>query len=92
VDEVILDLKTRGLRAEELEKVKNQSEAALQFGEVEVLNRAMNLAFASLSGDANLVNEELNQVRSVSAHDVARVAQDALHEANSCTLYYHAQS
>lgn len=92
VDEVIRDLKTRGLQTEELEKVKNQSEAALQFGEVEVLNRAMNLAFASLSGDANLMNEELNQVRNVSAHDVTRVAQKALHEANSCTLYYHAQS
>jgi 3-oxoacyl-[acyl-carrier-protein] synthase-3 len=35
--------------------VKNQSEASLVFGEVEVLNRAMNLAMAANAGDANLV-------------------------------------
>ncbi len=91
VDEVIAHLQTHGVRPEELEKVKNQSEAALQFGEVEVLNRAMNLAFSSLSGDAQVVNQELTRVRSVTPADVERVAHQALREANSSVLYYHAQ-
>lgn len=92
VDEVIENFKTQGAQPEELEKVKNQSEAALQFGEVEVLNRAMNLAFSSLSGDAHLVNQELARVRSVTAADVHRVAHEALRDENSSVLYYHAQS
>jgi zinc protease len=92
VDEVISNLKENGVEPDELEKVKNQSEASLQFGEVEVLNRAMNLAFTSLSGDADLVNQELQYVRSVNVQDVRRVATEALRDETSSVLYYHAQS
>jgi zinc protease len=92
VDEVIESIKHQGVEPRELEKVKNQSEASLQFGEVEVLNRAMHLAFSSLSGDAQMVNRELEHVRSVGESDLARGANAALKEENSSVLYYHTQS
>jgi zinc protease len=73
-----------------LEKVKNQAAATLEFGEVEVINRAMNLAFASLSGNAGLVNDEKELIRNVTTTDIKRVAGEIIHDQNSSTLYYKA--
>ena len=75
---------------DELQKVKNQAEASLEFGEVEVMNRAMNLAFASLSGDAELVNLESEKIQAVTRKDIQRVAREILREENSSVLYYQA--
>lgn len=73
----------------ELEKVKNQAASTLEFGEVEVINRAMNLAFSALSGDVNLVNKEKDKIDAVSTEDIRRVAKDVLKESNSSVLYYN---
>jgi zinc protease len=89
IDQVLQQVVAEGVTAAELEKVKNQAEASLQFGEVEVLNRAMNLAFASLSGDAGLVNREAQLMERISAADLQRVASSILREENASVLYYH---
>jgi zinc protease len=89
IDAVLQRVVTEGVTSAELEKVKNQAEASLQFGEVEVLNRAMNLAFASLSGDAGLVNREAQLMERISAADLQRVASSILREENASVLYYH---
>lgn len=89
IDQVLQKVVEEGVTAMELEKVKNQAEASLQFGEVEVLNRAMNLAFASLSGDAGLVNREAQLMERISAADLQRVASSILREENASVLYYH---
>ena len=88
VDKVIRKLVDEGAQPAELEKVKNQAEATLEFDKVEVMNRAMNLAFAELSGDANLVNEEEHKINAVSLRDVKRVAEIVLQEKNSSVMYY----
>jgi zinc protease len=80
-----------GASAEELEKVKNQAYSTLEFGEVEVMNRAMNLAFAKLSGDANHVNEEGSEIQAVSLADIQRLAGEIFREENSSVMYYHAK-
>jgi zinc protease len=90
LDEVLRGMVTDGPTEEELEKVKNQAEATLEFGEVEVINRAMNLAFASLSGNAGLVNEEKELIRKVTTTDIKRVAGEIIRDQNSSTLYYKA--
>ena len=89
VDAVVADFKIN-MNERELEKVKNQALATLEFGEVEVLNRAMNLAFASLSGDASLINKEGDIISSVQLTDVSRVANDVLREENASVMYYQA--
>ncbi len=89
VDKVISELRDNHLSDEELSKVKNQAESILEFGEVEVINRAMNLAFAKLSGDANLVNTEARRIEHVTPDDIKRVSNEILHESNSNALYYH---
>jgi zinc protease len=90
VDEVLNSVVSAEVGEDELQKVKNQSEASIEFGEVELMNRAMNLAFASLSGDSNLVNEEIKKVESVTTKDIYRVANEILREENSSTMYYKA--
>jgi zinc protease len=88
IDAVLQNLIQSGVTETELQKVKNQSEASIEFGEVEVINRAMNLAFSSLSGDTNLVNLEIDNIEKVTVADVQRVAKEILSEENSSTLYY----
>lgn len=91
VNEIVDEFITKGVNEEELEKVKNQAYSTLEFGEVEVMNRAMNLAFAKLSGDANYVNEEGRLIESVTSDDIRRVAKEILREENSSVLYYKAR-
>jgi zinc protease len=88
VNSIIDEITSRGTDATELRKVKNQAEVSLEFGEVEVINRAMNLAFAKLSGDADLVNEEGGKIESVTQDDIQRVARQILREENASALYY----
>jgi len=92
VNKVIDQLITDGTTVEELDKVKIQTESTMEFGEVEVLNRAMNLAFAKLSGNANLVNEESSLIGATTVGDIQRVARDILREENSSVMYYHAEN
>ncbi|MBL7857303.1 MAG: insulinase family protein [Cyclobacteriaceae bacterium] len=88
VDSIIQEVVSDGPTELELEKVKNQAYATLEFGEVEVMNRAMNLAFAKLSGNANEVNEESKQIESVTISDMKRIGAEIFREENSSVLYY----
>ncbi|MFM9839183.1 MAG: M16 family metallopeptidase [Cyclobacteriaceae bacterium] len=90
LEKVLQKLVRDGVSQGELEKVKNQAEASLKFGEVEVMNRAMNLAFASLSGDANLINREADIMENISLDDMKRVAGEILREDNASVMYYNA--
>ncbi|HNP96463.1 MAG TPA: pitrilysin family protein [Cyclobacteriaceae bacterium] len=91
LDEVVNTLSSEGISDIELEKVKNQAISTLEFGEVEVLNRAMNLAFSALSGDADLVNKEMELVGGVSKQDVERLGKELLRDANSSVMYYRSK-
>jgi zinc protease len=91
VDKIIQDVIEGDITSQELEKVKAQAESSLEFGEVEVMNRAMNLAFAKLSGDAHLVNRESDLINAVSLDDISRVAGAILREENSGVMYYKAK-
>ncbi|MBC7447815.1 MAG: insulinase family protein [Hymenobacteraceae bacterium] len=88
VAEVIATLRADGVTDEELLKVRNQAESTLVFGEVELLNRAINLATAKLLGDADLVNSEADRIRAVTVADVNAAARDVLRPDNCTTLYY----
>jgi predicted Zn-dependent peptidase len=50
----------------------------------------MNLAFASLSGDPDLVNKEPDRIKSVTNEDINRMATEILTETNSSAMYYKA--
>ncbi|HMP98308.1 MAG TPA: pitrilysin family protein [Cyclobacteriaceae bacterium] len=88
IDEIITELKAKGPSAEEEEKVKNQVISTLVFDEVEVLHRAMNLAYFALSGDFNRANKETERFNSVSAAEIKNMANDILTEENASVMYY----
>ena len=90
IDLEVGKLLKKGISQAELEKVKNQAESAHVFGEVEILNRCMNLAFGSLSGNVNWVNEEVDKIRDVSAVGVQAMSQKILSNKNASVLYYKA--
>ena len=72
----------------ELMKVKNQAESTLAFSEVELLNRAMNLAYAANAGDPDLVNQEAAKIQAVTSNNIQTMARQILRPENSSTLYY----
>ncbi len=76
----------------ELEKVKNRVESQMVFSETELLHKAMNLAYAELLGDANLVNEEINNYLAMTANDIRNEASKILRPENCSTLYYFSKS
>jgi zinc protease len=90
VNSVMDELLNQGIHEDELQKAKNQSETTFEFDEVEVMNRAMNLAFASLSGDVSRVNRERSMMDRVTVDDVTRAAKEILTEENSSVMYYKA--
>lgn len=92
VDQVIREIMTTGPHEQELAKVKNQASTSLEFEKVEVINRAMNLAYAALSGDINLINNESKNIESVTREDIIRVANEVFQESNSSVLYYQSES
>ena len=79
------------LAKEELQKVKNKMEASHVFGEIEVLNKAANLAVSELLGDANMVNLEVEKYLAVTAEQIKEQANIIFRKENCSTLYYKAK-
>lgn len=71
-----------------LEKVKHQMEAQLVFGQVDLVDRAQELAIATLQGDTNLVNKKIKYIQQVDLVAVQAIAETILQEQNCSTLYY----
>ncbi|MCB9360040.1 MAG: insulinase family protein [Flavobacteriales bacterium] len=81
-------IKASSLTEAELQKVKNKQESAREFSETSVLTKAMNLAFAELNGDANLINTEADKYNKVTVKDIERIANQILISTNCSTLIY----
>jgi predicted Zn-dependent peptidase len=75
----------------ELEKVKNQAESTIVFSEVELLNRAMNLAFYANLGNPEQVNQESDYIQAVTADSLQAMAREVLRKENSSTIHYRAK-
>ena len=90
VEAIIAEFRAADVDAHELEKVKNQAESSLVFGEIDLLNRALGLAYAKIIGDVNLVNDESRRIQAVTVGDVRTAAQTILRPENCSTLYYEA--
>jgi predicted Zn-dependent peptidase len=81
-------LLTSSVEAAELEKVKNKIESMICFEDLSLLNRANNLAFYELLGDAEKMNQEFANYSKVTAEEIQAQARIIFDEKNSNTLYY----
>ena len=84
-------LKTNLMGKDELTKVKNKYESTTIFSEMNLLDKAMNLAFYELMGDADLINTELEKYKCVTPQHIQRLANQIFTEENSTTLHYLAK-
>jgi zinc protease len=84
-------LKTEEVPADELTKVKNKTESTLVFSEMSLLDKAMNLAFYELMGNAEDFNHESERFLAVTAQQVKEYANLIFRKENSSTLVYLAQ-
>ncbi len=77
-----------GVTEAELEKARNKIEAMIAFEDMSLLNRANNLAFYELMGDAGLINSEWDRYNAVTREGLQKVAATIFDPANSNTLFY----
>lgn len=89
IDVELQKIKTNFVTVDELTKVKNKIEASHVFGEVEVLNKATNLAVAELLGDAEIVNQEVEKYLAVTVEQIKEQANSIFRKENCSTLYYN---
>jgi len=76
---------------DELTKVKNKTESTMVFSEMALLDKAMNLAFFELLGDADLYNHETEKYLAVTAQQIQEQSQSVFRRDNSSTLIYLAE-
>lgn len=87
--EEIETLQTASAAAREIEKVKNKFEANTLFGELNVMNKAMNLGFYEMLGDLALINREVGLYRAVGDADIRSFSSRTFRPENSSTLIYN---
>ncbi|MEB0260388.1 MULTISPECIES: pitrilysin family protein [unclassified Mucilaginibacter] len=85
-------LKNEEVPANELTKVKNKTESTMVFSEMSLLDKAMNLAFYELMGDADGFNHESAKFLAVTAVEIKAHANTIFTKENSSTLVYLAQA
>ena len=85
------DLQQNNISDYELEKVKNKFEANTLFGELNVMNKAMNLGYYEMIGDLSLINREVEIYRSLTSGDISDFASRTFRKKNSSTLIYRAK-
>ncbi|PWS30081.1 M16 family metallopeptidase [Pedobacter paludis] len=81
-------LKSELVSSTELTKVKNKVESVLVFSEMSLLDKAMNLAYYELLGNADLLNQETEEFLKVTAEDIKRISNNTFDQQSSSTLYY----
>ncbi|MBN1338990.1 MAG: insulinase family protein [Bacteroidales bacterium] len=88
LQEEIYKITSEPVNDKELQKVKNKIESSFEFSQMNVLNKAMNLAFFEHLGDAGWLNLEVGKYNSVTAQKIIEVACSILRQSNCSTLYY----
>ena len=88
IDAEIEKLKTIDIRDEELQKLKNKIESVNVFSQMKVVDKAMNLAYFELLGNADMINNEVEKYNAVSPKDIKIMANKAFCKGNCSKLYY----
>ncbi len=88
----IENLIKNGITERELQKVKNKIESKFVFSETDILNKAMDLAFYELLGDAEMLNIETDKYNMVTTESIIKTAKRIFRKENRNTLYYKSSS
>ncbi len=88
IDEEIEKISTKLVAEDELQKVKNKIESSMALSQVNILNKAMNLAYYEIIEKAELFNEQVEIYRAVTKEDIRNTAKKLFRKENCSTLYY----
>lgn len=88
IDEEITKIKAEKIKEQELTKSKQQLEAGIIFSDISIANRALNLAYYEMLGDASQINRQVSFYNEVTDVKVQEVANSVLSDENSSVLYY----
>ena len=88
INEVVKEMVDKRVDEHELTKVKNKIEAYVTFGEVNVLNRVMNLAYFDMLDQLADVNKEVEKYSAVTADKLQQAAAEIFREEKSNTIRY----
>ena len=86
--EELFQLTQEEVTEDELTKVKNKSESIMVFAEMSLLDKAMNLAYYELLGDAETLNTEIDKYLAVTPQRILSAAKETFQKQKSSTLYY----
>jgi len=92
IEEELNLIKHELVKEPELQKVKNKTESNFVFSNSKLLYKAMNLAIYERMGNANLVNNEVDQYLKITAEDLKKEA-NLIFDANNCsTMHYFSKN
>ncbi|NVN95290.1 MAG: insulinase family protein [Bacteroidetes bacterium] len=91
IDNEIDKLKNNFVEVDELQKVKNKAESLMIFSQMKTNDKAMNLAYFELLGDANMINTEIENYRNVTQENIKSLVTKTFIKSNCSKLYYLAK-
>ena len=92
IDKLVNQLLQSGINELVLEKAKNQALATHAFGDIDLLDRAMNLAYGFILNDLDRTNKELELIKKITVAEINSMAKLILKESNASVMYYNAKS
>lgn len=72
----------------ELSKIKNKIISLLQYSELSILNKAINLSHFELLGNAAWINNQAEMYEKITPEDIQRVSNEYFTEQNCNSLVY----
>lgn len=88
LDEVLAEFLSSEIAEKKLQKIKNQGEAMKTYESIQILNRAMNLAYFAHLGNPELYWEEFKEKSQIEAPQLKLWAERLLREDQASVLYY----
>ena len=92
LDAVIQAFLSQEISPSQLQKIKNQSEAMKSYESIQLLNRAMNLAYFAHLGKPELYWEEFEQKSRIDPGQIHAWAKRLLREEHSSVIHYQSSS
>ena len=92
IEEELRRVQEQVLEKRELDKVVNRFESNDLFSNLHYLNKATNLAYYELLGDAENIDKEVDRYKKLTPGDLQRIASTLFVPENSSTLWYKSVS
>ncbi|MBD8489609.1 insulinase family protein [Echinicola sp. CAU 1574] len=88
LDEVVQEFIETDISSEIIDKVKNQAEAMKTYESIQLINRAMNLAYYTQLGTPDLYQMEYDKKTRITTDQISAFAKQTIVEKNASTLFY----